>query len=119
MNDAPEKPKRNNPYLPALPEGWEYEVSIRGPHGAHVEIEQSGRGMTVATTTSDGMHRQTNAPDLATALRTAATGIKALHVVEQQEAEAKAARDAALATLGDESSFTKTEYAQPDLPPVE
>lgn len=100
---------RKSAYLPVLPDGWRYEVTIHGPGGATVEL--SPQSLPNGDSSAASPHQVTYSPageaprridaaDLAEAARMAASGVKVLDRVYRGEQEVRKAREEALSVLG-------------------
>lgn len=100
----PEKAtSRRSAYLPVLPEGWEYEVALRGPNGARVLVDAAEPGeFTIRYIAGDGTMRHGSADKFADAVKTAANGARLMDKVHRLDAEARQAREEALSVLGEE-----------------
>jgi len=106
---ANETPNRRGTYLPVLPDGWEYQISVTGPFSdpedgvpsrvtAHVErVIDSWR----LAFTKDGETRQSHADTLAAAVVALGRGVRAVVKAERDEDEARKARQDVLNLLGE------------------
>lgn len=96
-------------YLPVLPEGWFYEVTLHGPGGTSVDVKPvrddfdrptAASPHTVLYRPANDDTRLIQAADLAEAARTAASGAKLLDRLYKGEEEVRRAREEALSVLG-------------------
>ena len=95
---------RRNGYLPVLPDGWQYSVTMLGP-GGRVSIHPDDESdWEVTVHPQGGKPRPLPAESLADAIRQGADAVKALTRLAKVEEEYQAARKAAMAAFGDDTT---------------
>lgn len=99
--------KARSAYLPALPEGWHYQVQVHGPDGQQVSVGPDrwadgiadGPHMVTVHVVKDGNRRALQAASLAEGVKKAVTAVKALAKLNVQRAELRAAESAVFEAL--------------------
>lgn len=101
--------RRGSAYLPVLPDGWAYRVSVQGPKGQTGTVTPTSDGGTLVEFRADGEPYTQTAPSLADGCKALAAGAKVLDQVAKGEERVAEARRNALSTLGANSGYPITQ----------
>lgn len=110
MSKSTTETKAANPsagYLPVLPDGWTYTVTISDPRGVSIVTVVPDVGASepnryvVGTDGPDGNTRSTHVDSLRDGVKIAAKNVRALDLIEQEETRIREARQEALLSLGE------------------
>lgn len=107
MSDETKTVNPDAGYLPVLPDGWKYAVVVLTSDDREAvsitpaPTPEEAHRYQIATVTPDGLTRTHVAPSLREAVKTAVSGVRALDVIEREEARIREARQEALLSLGE------------------